>query len=644
MHFPVDTSGSAPVDVHVPSEGEHSLSSQNVPAPVLAPILAPAAPEPAATTAPEPPVPPTTPTTEPRRSQRIRKPTQWVKDLQAGEGTAGGRGAQKVPESVTERATYADAAKELDSEDETFHALAAMNGDEPTYREAMAGPESEDWRVAMEEELAKIEAMGTYELVEKPKGANVVGCVWVLRKKRDENNEVAKFKARLCAQGFSQVHGVDYDQTAAPTARLASLRLVLALAAANDWEVHQIDFKNAYLNGDLDETIYMRQPPGFEVPGREDWIWRLLKALYGLKQAGRLWYQKICELFDEIGLSRSCHDFGVFFLFLPGIIIIIVIHVDDCTLVTNTKRIMDDLKKQLGARFEIVDLGEARWLLGFEIHRNRATRTISLSQASYIDTVLDRFHMTDAYTLTIPMDPHVTLHGLELTDDERREMARKPYARLVGSLMYAAIGTRPDIAFAVSTLAQFMANPAPVHWEAAKRVLRYLKGTRDLRLTFGLSTDGLTGYSDADWASQPHRHSISGHVFLFTSGAITWSSRKQPIIALSSTEAEYIAASDTTRELLWLRALFAELTSSSPASIPLFSDNQSAITIAKNGLLNARTKHIDLRYHFIREVLDSGRATLDYCPTNDMVADLLTKALVRRKVDFLAGLMGLHPA
>lgn len=337
-----------------------------------------------------------------------------------------------------------------------------MLGDEPSYREALSGPEREEWLDSMHEELGRIESMGIYELVPPPSpGISVVGSTWVLRKKRDENNNIAKFKSRLCAQGFSQVHGVDYMNTAAPTARLESLRLVLALAAKNNWEIHQIDFKNAYLNGDLDETIYMRQPPGFKVRGREDWVRKLLQALYGLKQAGLMWYEKVCELFAALVLTRSEHDYGVFFLFQAGDVIIIVIHVDDCTLVTSSDGLMIKLKQDLSLQYEIVDLGEARWLLGFEIRRDRRVRILTLSQAGYINTLLKRFRMTDAYTLSVPLD----LFGFELTAEDRSEMAARPYARLVGSLMYAAIGTRPDISFAVSLLARFMSDPAPVHWK-----------------------------------------------------------------------------------------------------------------------------------------------------------------------------------
>ena len=386
-----------------------------------------------------------------------------------------------------------------------------------------------------------------------------------------------KYKARVCAQGFSQIPGVDFGQTSSPTARLSSLRFILALAAAQDWEIHQIDFKNAYLNGDLDEEIYMKQPPGFEEPGREDWVCKLLKAIYGLKQAGRQWYLKVKELFEGLGLQRCEYDQGVFYLHLPELNIIVAIHVDDCTLVTNTKAVMERFKAEIASRFEISDLGEAKWLLGFEIRRDRRARTISLSQGSYIDTLISRFNLIDANPTTTPLDPHSDLF-LPITDSMRQEMRHKPYSQLVGSLMYAAICTRPDIAYSTSTLAQFMSDPSPTHWEAAKRVLRYLKGTKDLALTFGGELTDLVGFTDADWGSQAHRHSISGSVFMFCGGAISWSSRKQPLVALSSTEAEYIAASDAARELIWLRNLISEITLPITNSTVLFCDGHVSRT------------------------------------------------------------------
>ncbi|KAJ3009092.1 hypothetical protein NUW54_g2913 [Trametes sanguinea] len=445
-------------------------------------------------------------------------------------------------------------------------ALAAMGSeDELTYREAMAGPEREQWMKAMQEELEHIEKMDTYELVELPGDANVVGTVWARRKKHDENNCVVKYKARLCAQGFSQVYGVDYTQMSSPMARLSSFQLVLALAAANNWEIHQMDFKNAYLNGDLNEMIYMRQPPGFEDPNGPQLVWHLRKALYGLKQAELQWYRKVCALMDKISLTRSNFDPGIFYLLSEGVVIIIIIHVDNCTLVTNSSCLMVAFKAQL------------------------ATRKISLSQRAYIDTLLVRFCMTDVNPLTIPADSHANLFAYDLTDEEHGTMRQKPYAQLIRSLMYAAIGTRPDIAFIVSTLACFMSDPALIHWEATKHVLHFLKGTRDHSLILGSIPNDLVGYKDADWAPQAHRHLISGFVFLLNGGAISWRSFKQPMIALSSTEAEYITASDAAQEAIWLHSLLAELTSP-PSGPTLLEFEGKGRLSAKAGVLGVRER------------------------------------------------------
>ena len=320
------------------------------------------------------------------------------------------------------------------------------------------------------------------------------------------------------------------------------------------------------------------------------------------------------------------------------------IHVDDCLIAANGTQIVLSFIDEIAARHEIVRLGPVNWLLGFKVERDRPNRTLTISQSAYVETILDRFGMTEANPLSTPLDPNTNLFAYEISDDIRTEMRSRPYSKLIGSLMYAATGTRPDISFAVSTLARFMSDPHPVHWDAAKRVLRYLKGMKNLCLTFGRNENGLVGYTDADWASQAHRHSISGSVFLVSGGAISWSSRKQPIIALSTTEAEYIAASDASRELLWLRALTSELNFSSDSPTTLFCDNQSAIKVAKNGLLHARTKHIDIRYHFIRETILNGHLDIIYCPTSEMIADVFTKALPSSKLNFFAELLGLFSA
>jgi hypothetical protein len=247
--------------------------------------------------------------------------------------------------------------------------------------------------------------------------------------------------------------------------------------------------------------------------------------------------------------------------------------------------------------------------------------------------------MNDATPMTIPADPNANLF-VEVTDADHAAMADKPYACLVGSLMYAAIATRPDIMFIVSTLARFMAKPAVVHWEAAKRVIRYLKGTRNLVLTYGTENAGLICYSDSDWASQPHRHSITGWVFMYNGAAISWSLRKQSVIALSTVEVEFIASSSAGRETVWLRRLLAELSTVSPTTT--YSDSQGAIALIKSGAITARTKHIHIPFLFTHELVASGNIVLEYCHTDNMVADILTKALPREKVEHFVRLMGLR--
>jgi hypothetical protein len=305
---------------------------------------------------------------------------------------------------------------------------------------------------------------------------------------------------------------------------------------------------------------------------------------------------------------------------------------------------MTELKRQLGSWFELVDLGPIHWLLGIKVERNENNRTLSLSQGAFIEKMVERFRLGNAHPISTPLDP-----GISLTDtqspthsSEIEEMRNIPYKQLIGSLLYIARMTRPDITFAVSLLSRFMANPGRIHWEAAKRVLKYLKGTKEMKLTFGTQTNGLTGYTDADWASQDHRHSTSGYIFLIDGGAISWSSKKQPVVALSSTEAEFIAATHAAKELMWIRFIVGEIARPLTSPTTLYCDNQSAIALTRDGVYHARSKHIDVRFMFIRDAASRDLIKLDYCPTNEMTADIFTKALARPKFEYFTANCGLH--
>ena len=317
--------------------------------------------------------------------------------------------------------------------------------------------------------------------------------------------------------------------------------------------------------------------------------------------------------------------------------------VDDLTMTSNTMDGLTAIKQHLNSQFKMKDLGDLHWLLDIEITRDRQQRTISFAQGAYIDTIIACFNLQDAAAISIPMDPHATLSKSQcpVNPQQIEDMKNIPYREAVGSLMWAAVATRPDIAFAVSFLSQFMVNPGRPHWEAVKCVLKYLKGMKDRKLTFGEERSGIEGYTDTDWGLQEHRHSISGYAFLIDGGAISWSSKKQSIIALSSTEAEYIAAAHIAKEALWIRSLLSEIARPLSLPITIYSDNQSAIALTKEAQHHARTKHIDLRFHFICEAVDSAALAVQYCPTEHMVADLLTKALPRAKVNYFASRLGI---
>jgi hypothetical protein len=375
--------------------------------------------------------------------------------------------------------------------------MADIEGLEPRdIREARKRPDWPKWEEAMLDELNRLKVAGTWEAVEKPRGANVVGSKWVYRIKKDSGGNIDKYRTRLVAQGFSQVPGIDYDDTFAPVVKSSSIRVILAFAARHSWPAHQMDVKSTYLNGKLDdsETIYLRQPPGYAIPGSEHLVLKLKKALYGLKQGGRRWYKTFCAILQEIGLNPCESDSATFVQrSKDGGITILMVHVDDLTIVASSMLLINSLKDKLKSKLEMTDLGELHWLLGIEIKRDLDKRTVSLTQRSYIQSIIDRYGLADARTCSMPLDPHNLLskNQCPTTPQEFAEMRDVPYREAVGSLMYAALGTRPDIAYAVGHLARFSENPSKPHWEAVKRVIRYLKGTKDWWLVLGGKQEGI---------------------------------------------------------------------------------------------------------------------------------------------------------
>ena len=518
-----------------------------------------------------------------------------------------------------------------------------------TLTEAKSRPDWPLWEAAIYEELETLRKAETWQLTEAPPEANIVGSKWVFRAKKDAAGNVIRYKARLVTQGFSRVPGVDYFNTFAPVAKLASIRAVLAIAAAEDLEMHQIDIKGAYLNGILTnrEVIYMRQPPGYHISSQQKLVCHLQKTLYGLKQSGHRWYQRLVEIMmTHLSFLRSDVDQAIFFRREEKGLIIVLVHVDDCTVTATSMNLINNFKVSISQHVEITDLGELHWLLGIKVKRNRERHTIHLSQRSYLDLILQQYGFQDLKPVSIPMDTNIRLTTAQSpsTTAEFPQMCDIPYREAVGSLMYAALGTRPDIAFAVQTVSCFSTKPGPAHWEAVKHVFCYLKGTSDLWLSYGMKNMKLTGYTDADGSMAEDRHAISGYAFLIHGGAVSWSAKRQEIIALSTTEAEYVAITHAAKEALWLRSLIFQLFELDLEPTTLFSDNKSAIELTKDHQFHPRTKHIDIRFHFIRYIIENGSIHLIYCPTNDMIADTLTKALPSAKVKHFAAEFGLSPA
>ena len=525
-------------------------------------------------------------------------------------------------------------------------ALEDANGDPKTVREARSRPDWLLWKEAMDREMATLDEAKTWHTIPRPHGKNIVGSKWVFRVKRKADGSIDKYKARLVAKGFTQIQGIDYFDTYSPVAKFASLRTILALAARHDWEVESFDFNGAYLNGTLDdnEEIFMQEPPGYETAQDGGAVKRLQKSLYGLKQAGRKWYDALCRILTDLEFRASKADPGVFIAHISKHILILAVHVDDCALTGSSSELINAYKQKLNERYALTDLGPIHWLLGIKIKRDRAARTISLSQKTYIESIISRFNLTDAKTVSTPMDPGVIYCKKDAPSSpaEAAHMKSVPYREAIGSLMYASVATRPDITFAVSTLSQFLDNPGEAHWDAVKRVFRYLAGTKEFALTFGTEHHDLVAYTDADGATQEHRKAISGSAFLIDGGTISWSSRKQEIVTLSTAEAEYVAATHAAKECIWLRRLLDELSPHIPTPTTLFCDNQAACKIATTDNFHARTKHIDIRYHFIRQTIEDGTLDIVYCPTDEMVADALTKALPRWKVKGFASALGLR--
>jgi hypothetical protein len=504
------------------------------------------------------------------------------------------------------------------------------------------------WEQAIEEELTSLKAVGTWHMEEPPPGANVISSKWVFKAKKDTSSRVVHYKARLVVQGFSQIDGVDYDDTFVPIAKLASTRVILAMANRLDMELEQFDVKAAYLNRELDdgEVLYMCHPLGYKLSDAGTRVLHLRKALYGLKQVGRRWYQTLTHILLDLGFTQCSVDQAVFHKsnLRSGARIVVVVYVDDCTVAADSMALVNTFRTNLSEHIKLTDLGQLHWMLGLEVKHDCEAGSIHLSQHTYLDSIIQRFSCCELKLLSTPFDTQVrlTLEQAPASTEEFAIMRDVPYREAVGMLNWAALATRPDIAFAVATVARFAVNPGPAHWDAVKCIYCYLSGMRDLWLSYGETQWTLKGFADMDGSMAEDRRAISGYAFLIDGGVVSWFSKKQELVSLSTTESKYVAATHGMKEALWLRSLLEDAFAPVQEPTTLFSDNQSTITLTKDHRYHARTKHIDVRYHFIHWVVERGSLRLVYCPTANMVADALTKALPSVKVKHFAGCLGLR--
>jgi len=474
----------------------------------------------------------------------------------------------------------------------------------------------------MAEEIAALERTGTWDLVSIPAHIRPITCKWVYKVKTRSDGSLERYKARLVARGFQQEHGRDYDETFAPVAHMTTVRTLLAVASVREWSISQLDVKNAFLNGELREEVYMQPPPGYSVP--EGMVCRLRRSLYGLKQAPRAWFQRFASVVTAAGFSASTHDPALFVHTSSRGRTLLLLYVDDMIITGDDPQFIAFVKARLSEQFLMSDLDPLRYFLGIEV--SSTPQGFYLSQEKYIQDLLDRASLTDHRTVETPMELNVHLRATdgELLVDPTR------YRHIVGSLVYLGV-TRPDISYVVHIVSQFVSTPTQLHYSHLLRVLRYLRGTISRRLFFPRSSSlQLQAYSDATWASDSSdRRSLSAYCVFLGGSLIAWKTKKQVAVSRSSAEAELRALALVTAEVTWLRWLLEDFGVSVSRPTPLLSDSTGAISIARDPVKHELTKHIGVDASYTRAQVQDDVITLQYVPSELQLADFFMKAQTR---------------
>ncbi|CAB79159.1 LTR retrotransposon like protein [Arabidopsis thaliana] len=512
--------------------------------------------------------------------------------------------------------------------------LAAVTaGMEPTtYNEAMV---DKAWREAMSAEIESLRVNQTFSIVNLPPGKRALGNKWVYKIKYRSDGAIERYKARLVVLGNCQKEGVDYDETFAPVAKMSTVRLFLGVAAARDWHVHQMDVHNAFLHGDLKEEVYMKLPQGFQCDDPSK-VCRLHKSLYGLKQAPRCWFSKLSSALKQYGFTQSLSDYSLFSYNNDGVFVHVLVYVDDLIISGSCPDAVAQFKSYLESCFHMKDLGLLKYFLGIEVSRN--AQGFYLSQRKYVLDIISEMGLLGARPSAFPLEQNhkLSLSTSPLLSDSSR------YRRLVGRLIYLAV-TRPELSYSVHTLAQFMQNPRQDHWNAAIRVVRYLKSNPGQGILLSsTSTLQINGWCDSDYAACPlTRRSLTGYFVQLGDTPISWKTKKQPTISRSSAEAEYRAMAFLTQELMWLKRVLYDLGVSHVQAMRIFSDSKSAIALSVNPVQHERTKHVEVDCHFIRDAILDGIIATSFVPSHKQLADILTKALGEKEVRYFLRKLGI---
>lgn len=493
----------------------------------------------------------------------------------------------------------------------------------PALRLKLNSPSRAKYHEAKMEELKSHEDKGTWKIVPLRQGIKPVTSRWVTTDKYGPDGNIIRRKARLVARGFQQEEGLDYEETFASVVKPASTRILLALAAILHWHIHQADVKTAFLNSTLDKPVYMKAPRDAQLPS--GYCLLLIKALYGLKQSPHAWYQKLRDTLIGWGWRMSAYDPCVFIHDKIGLIL--EVHVDEINVMGRSLQAILDFKVQFAKQFPISDEGECSWYLGMHIEQKPGQ--IHVHQKQYIDQIVKRYGFGDAAPVKTPLDKNIKLakQGDYIADPK----FRKEYQSKVGSLNFGSNQTRPDIAFATGYVARYASNPNQAHMDALNRIFAYLKGDPGKGIVYsdkhGLR---LMGFVDSDFAGcEDSRKSTTGWVFTLAGGPVSWSSQRQKTVATSTMDAEYIASAEAVKEAVWIRNFINDLRIPGIHidTVPLYIDSNSALKLTRNP--DNKSKHIDVKHHFVREKVEEGLINTQRVNTRDNLADVFTKALPR---------------